>query len=201
MRMLMCKQSKYTINISISRYEVQTKYNILSGKKLSADLIQSVGEHSNIGMARKLREVFHCSQPPCKPTKCSSDCLDDVARCSRYLLQNLCLFSFSQSIVEQKHPVHNDRGTISFQVGLLPLSSANMFSQFLCFNTLIHMCLLVPIKCLKLSCDLEQIYIAMKMCVVGIGAEQLLLHLGKYDQNSVVHHIRQRTLAVIFSLW
>lgn len=61
MRMLMCKQSKYTINISISRYEVQTKYNILSGKKLSADLIQSVGEHSNIGMARKLREVFHCS--------------------------------------------------------------------------------------------------------------------------------------------
>lgn len=40
MRMSMCKQSKYTINISISRYEVQTKYNILSGKKLSADLIQ-----------------------------------------------------------------------------------------------------------------------------------------------------------------
>lgn len=40
MRMSVCKHSKYTMNISVSRYEVQTKYNILTGKKLSADLIQ-----------------------------------------------------------------------------------------------------------------------------------------------------------------
>ncbi|NWV35206.1 GP107 protein, partial [Grantiella picta] len=28
---------------------------------------------------------------------------------------DLCLFPFSQSMVEQEHPVHNDRGTFSFQ--------------------------------------------------------------------------------------
>lgn len=92
---------------------------------------KNLGEYSSI--ARKWRVLFSIALSfHCKYTECSFDCLDDIAKCGSYLLKkSKNLFSFSQSIVEQEHHVHNDKGTFSFQVGCLLVSSLNVCRRFL----------------------------------------------------------------------
>lgn len=66
MGMCKCKHSKCTINTFICRCKVQTKYNILTGKKLSAVLFQK--EPGGIFQYKHGQEVesisFCCSQLP-----------------------------------------------------------------------------------------------------------------------------------------
>lgn len=59
-----------------------------------------------------------------------------------YLRKSKGLFSFSQSMVEQEHPVRNDRGTFSFQVGCLSVSKHSSFTVLLWKSgSLVYRCL------------------------------------------------------------
>ncbi|NXV72962.1 GP107 protein, partial [Atlantisia rogersi] len=59
--------------------------------------------------------VIALSPKPLKSSEQSSDSGKSTAETNQKGKPTNLLFSFSQSIVEQEHPVHNDRGTFSFQ--------------------------------------------------------------------------------------
>ncbi|NXB80643.1 GP107 protein, partial [Donacobius atricapilla] len=103
------------VSVVILLLEIQSQVVKVRFSSEAASLLPKilfVSEENGTALNTKLLKTSESSSDSSKNLPKTKENMDDNVTC---LIKPKDLFSFSQSMVEQEHPVHNDRGTFSFQ--------------------------------------------------------------------------------------
>ncbi|NXR97929.1 GP107 protein, partial [Oxylabes madagascariensis] len=103
------------VSVVILLLEIQTQVVKVRFSSEAASLLPKiifVSEENGTALNSKLLKASELGSDSGKNPAKTNENTGDKGKPAK---PDLCLFSFSQSMIEQEHPVHNDRGTFSFQ--------------------------------------------------------------------------------------
>ncbi|NXC58460.1 GP107 protein, partial [Aleadryas rufinucha] len=103
------------VSVVILLLEIQTEVVKVRFSSEAASLLPKILFVSEANGTALNTKLIKTSEPSSDSDKNPAKTNENTDGKGKPAKPDLCLFSFSQSMVEQEHPVHNDRGTFSFQ--------------------------------------------------------------------------------------